>query len=264
MATCVYCGEDKKPSREHIFSNALLRLFEDVAPLTFDSHRSVVHKGDPIIRDICIACNSSLSGCDTEMTRVASKYLKQVIRRGTTLEFNSQLILRWLVKTASNITRAAVPKTGWWHGYIPFILDRGDALPHIDALFSPWVDLSPYGIAEKLGMIHCIESRNAILTALRAGSSRRLREQIEFCHAIKISYGVFLLLVWHPTADVQMRVSVRDELLQYGWQDIDAVTSIERLAYNTSSSTNFNVIADPNKNISDAIDADTMAIANGA
>lgn len=264
MAICSYCREDKKPSREHIYSNALLRLFDDVAPITFVDHRGIAHKGDPIIRDLCMDCNNGLSDCDSEMTRVAEKYLRDVIRRGTTLEYDPRLVLRWLVKTGANITRATDAERDWWHTCIPFIIGRDTELSRADAFFSPWIDLSPYGFAGDIGAVHCIHSREALLVAFEAGRSQLLREQFSFCCATKIGHGVFLLIIWRPDENTQMRASVYEELLQYGWHDINAVSNITSIAYNTSSSTTFNVIANPERHISDAIAADKNASANGA
>lgn len=43
MGICVLCGENRKLTDEHIWSDSLLRVFDTLAPSTIDGKRGIVH-----------------------------------------------------------------------------------------------------------------------------------------------------------------------------------------------------------------------------
>lgn len=257
MTLCTYCGEDKKLSREHIYSNGILRIFDDVAPISIDNERGIAHKADPIIRDICIDCNNSLSDCDSEMIKFTEAHLQETLKPGTSISLDRTNVLRWVVKTAANIARSNSNPPNWWKGYIPFIIGNTDTLPEADCYFSPWADLSPMGFASVIGAVHSIYGIDAILIGFSAGHSKHISDQLKLAFTIKVGYGVFLLLIWKP--DCIDRDTVNSDLESYGWRKIERLKNIMKMAYGDMSSTNFNVICDPNKNIQELLRADQRA-----
>ena len=101
---CSFCGKSEK-SREHIYSNSILEVFKNEAPLTIDPIRKKVHQGDPIIRDLCCTCNSKMSYLDSYAGTFFSNYGKVIHSTGTSFNLKSELLAKWCVKTASNMER---------------------------------------------------------------------------------------------------------------------------------------------------------------
>ena len=54
---CAYCGKEAKGTKEHIISCSVLDLFPECY-LTFDEARGLIHRADPIVKDVCAECNN--------------------------------------------------------------------------------------------------------------------------------------------------------------------------------------------------------------
>ena len=55
---CAYCGKEAKGTKEHIISSGILGLFPECFA-TIDGERSIVHQGDPMVKDVCADCNNN-------------------------------------------------------------------------------------------------------------------------------------------------------------------------------------------------------------
>jgi hypothetical protein len=126
MGKCAYCGEEKKMSGEHIFSDTLLRLFDDIAPLTIDEQRGKVHGGDPTVKDICQDCNGGLNDADTAIRAFAESHLRNQKPNTSKPTVESNLIKLWVVKTAANASRANQPHSNWWKTFNPYLRRKSE------------------------------------------------------------------------------------------------------------------------------------------
>lgn len=264
MAQCVFCGNDKKLTREHIYSDGLLRLFDSEAPLTVDNSRGIAHYNDPVIRDLCQNCNSALSSCDTAMINLARDYLASRIAPGTTIVHDQELVLRWLVKTAANVARASRWGCDFWIPLVPFLLSREKHPDRVRGYFSPWEDLSPMACASKLGAILHIQTLEALLVGFPVGSSKYIRGMLDIAVSIKIGHGVFLLLIWKSDFEPAQRDSVDQQLVEYNWRRIGDLENIRGTAFNHSSSTTVNVVGNPQTSIQKLVDAERQDSAHPA
>lgn len=253
MPVCSYCGKNKKQSREHIYSKGLLLIFNGVAPKTIDRNRGNIHGGDPIVRDICEDCNNDLSICDSVIINFARKHLIQVPNAGDTIETSREEVERWITKTAANAFRSMGNGDHWWKQCIPFIKGKERSQLNADFYFSPWQDLSPSGVAISLNLVHTISASEALLVGFSAGSSAELCKQLDACIAIKLGSGVFLLTLWTKNSNLSTRQSVKGDLNSYGWRHIDNTITISRQAYNIGSTTTYNIIANPLRDIVELI-----------
>ena len=123
--TCAYCNREAKMTAEHVWSSAILRLFEPDAPLTFDEEREKAHERDPVLRDLCGECNRGLSTADAEAARFASTYCMTELARGRRLAFDVGLVRLWAVKTAADMERFAGKKgNDWWKNHLAALRSR--------------------------------------------------------------------------------------------------------------------------------------------
>jgi hypothetical protein len=145
MAICSFCEADKKLTREHIWSDGVLRLFEPEAKLTFDDFRKLVHGDDPVIKDLCGDCNGGLSAADSEAIRFTDQYRLQPIALNGVLTCNAELLKHWALKTASNHERSH-PRgisISWWRPYRSALRGLQPLPSDVLYYFAAWEDKSP-------------------------------------------------------------------------------------------------------------------------
>ena len=255
MARCALCDQDRKLTAEHVYSQTLLRLFDAVAPMTFDSSRGKAYKGDLTIRDLCGDCNSGFSDSDSAIRVFAESHLQNEPTPATQPQTSGQLLKFWVVKTAANVSRLE-KKPEWWKRFSPY-LRRQVTAADCDVLFARWADFSPLKMASEMGIVWHIEARDALLLGFAAGGSTTLRRQIDHASAIKVGSGIFLLLVWKADAPPTTRKSVVAELHAYGWRDIEALDFWHGpVAFNVTSCANFSCVSNPTKNLQAVISDD--------
>lgn len=259
MSECVYCRQDKKLTREHVYSDGLLRVFDATAPLTWDNPRGIAHPGDPVIRDLCGDCNSALSDCDTAMINLARDHLTSPLTPGTTIAHDAELVSRWLVKTAANVARAGSWGSNFWSPLVSFLLSREKRPERVRAYFSPWEDLSPMAFASTLGAILHIQTVEALLVGFSAGTSTHIRGLLDIAVSVKIGHGVFLLLIWKSDVTPAQRESVDRELIGFNWRRIGDLDNLQGTAFNSYSSMAVHVVGDPKGNIQSLINAERAA-----
>ncbi|MGH2911332.1 MAG: hypothetical protein ACRDJ3_02530 [Solirubrobacteraceae bacterium] len=108
---CMFCGENRKPTREHVFPQWLARFVGDDAGIDtylWKLGASPVERGpylnrlltDLVLRKVCAPCNS---GWMSELETEARPLLIDLIA-GRVITLNSQVravLLRWALKTAA-------------------------------------------------------------------------------------------------------------------------------------------------------------------
>lgn len=240
MGTCVYCQQPRKLTKEHVLSDTVLEAFPK-ASKTFDEMRGIVHGEDPLLRDLCAACNSGLSRSDQEAGRIARTYLQQVIPISTRLEWDSGLLRLWAFKTAANCDRAAGPKgRGWWKGYLEVFRLKADIPDEVVVLFGAWKPIGP--LASNMEIPRPIQTEEALVNSIHL-SEEVVRKELKAAWSIKIGYGVFLVLVFNN--DLVVRRIVLGELRSHGWLMIGSDELVAHRPFNVITSQRPSFVADP-------------------
>lgn len=105
---CAYCGQEAKGTREHIISCGILDIFPECF-VTIDNIREVVHRGDPVVKDVCVECNNNkISYIDSYAKDIISNYFIKKYEKDDILDFvyNYTLVQKMLLKYAFNDLRS--------------------------------------------------------------------------------------------------------------------------------------------------------------
>lgn len=218
---CAFCGYAGKLTREHVISSAILRCFDEVAPYTIDNNRGRLHQADPVTKDLCARCNGELSPVDAAAAAFTGTALRTEIPIGTELEFESELLERWMVKTASNATRSGPNKdveiAAWWRSLVPFMLGEESRPNRLHCYFGAWRDKSPEQVATKFGIVHPIQTDESVLRHFMSVHDDDLESSVEIAWGTKVGFGVFLFILWRRDVDEQTILALQHELRRYGW-----------------------------------------------
>ena len=128
---CIYCGQDKKPSREHIISAAVLDLFPECY-LSIDMTKGIVHEADPVIKDVCSDCNSKIAYIDSYAKDFIGAYFlkKYSYDENPILRYDYTLLQKVLLKYAYNDLRAHRRDVSFFDQEIRnYILDEANCVP---------------------------------------------------------------------------------------------------------------------------------------
>lgn len=243
---CSFCGGEGT-SREHIYSNSVLKVFWDDAPFTVDPIRKKVHKGDPIIKDICRNCNSKMSYLDTYAGIFAEKHCKKIHQLPFSLNINSKYLKKWCLKTASNMERMHNRGRLWWKDFYPAFLDESIDLnfDKCSVYLAPWENKSPIpqgGILEGLS-IRVLDFYDANVRYCYSIQSNN--DGPSNLYSLKIGSLVFLICIWEENKD---RSFLNKELNGYGWENLNSdFVSLKKIPFNTWTSDLIGMIHDPSK-----------------
>lgn len=211
---CKFCGMVGKMTREHVFSKAVLRQFDEVAPLTIDNIRGKAHKADPVISYLCARCNNNLSPLDEAISCFCRDYLTQPIPIGTLFDYQSEAIERWVAKTVVNCSIFNNVSNDWWEILIPFIQGLDQRPASVSLYFGVWKDHSPFQVAERLNIVTTIQANECIFE----GFISPLTNEILIAWSVKVGFGVFLLVVWrNDVLDEEISFACESELCSSGW-----------------------------------------------
>lgn len=108
---CIFCGEDRKLSREHVFASGLAERFPELENVEADYVRYLctgtsasdhTRPGPPfdyVTRDVCAACNNGwMSGLETEAQPILGPMLSDRPRVLTAPD--QAVVATWATKTA--------------------------------------------------------------------------------------------------------------------------------------------------------------------
>lgn len=219
MSPCSFCNtEEKKITREHIWSQALLRLFDDIAPFTINEAIGKWYPADPVIKDLCTDCNGSLSSADAAFTEFATATLRSTIDFGSDINLDPVLLSRWAVKTASNHERATRSGNKWWLNAVSFMRGEASQPVNIDVLFGAW----GHDIDEELvnGVFDMdkrpLLARPIIIMELLCGSTPVFLEELHKAWALRIGSAVILVLSWKDPNSYRREAAIR-EMRGFHW-----------------------------------------------
>ena len=243
MATCSFCNQDCKLTREHLFSSSILRIFEPQAAVTFT--RNNAYKGDPVIKDLCADCNSALSPYDNAMRVFAEENLTSYKKPPWDLKSKQLEIRLWVLKTAMNIERAD-RRHSWWKKYIPNVLN-GNVNPDLDIFFAPWCDLSPGAVVTSMNIVKSLDSKTSMIVGSSGGTWQEIEKCIHTAWTIKVGFGVFLMLDWIGSSALKMRATVVADLVNWGWSLLGYNDTTRGVPFNRETCAVLGMIADPRR-----------------
>lgn len=243
MAKCSYCGEEKKMSKEHIWSDNLLRLFEPDAIISFDDTRGIAYNDDPVIRDLCEGCNGKLSLADAYIKQFAMRYCLSELKIGTHIEFDKELITRWSLKTASNFERFNKAKgEGWWRVHVDAMRGMAPISQNVEVLFAAWRDSDPLS---RVWPHLTLAAETAVLVESDVGIQGHSAKGFERAWAMKIGCGVILILVFSGDSGTSQYSQPLIRLHEWGWLRVGKDTEIKRYPFNHITCRKFGILSDP-------------------
>ena len=145
---CAYCGKEAKGTKEHIISSGILGLFPECFA-TIDGERSIVHQGDPMVKDVCADCNNNrISYIDSYAKEFIEKYFLVKYKKDDTLsvEYDYTMIQKMCLKFAFNDLRARKKDVSFFDDEVKeFLLneEKSSPLGNITILAGLAVNTSP-------------------------------------------------------------------------------------------------------------------------
>lgn len=243
MTVCYLCKRDARMTREHIWSDALVALFDD-APLTLDERRGKVYRAAPAIKDVCDACNQALSSCDQYMVEFARKHLREQLS-GKLIIVDIPNLARWILKTSANHSRAVGERNKWWNKYRNFIR-FGDSVPEIDMFAASWYDPRPTDL-QQLMPVPTLGAMSVNLHALTDPPWTEISTNYNAGWALKVGSAVFAFIDWIQKTPESIRYRTRDTMRGYGWSLIGADVFTSGFPFNEYTCVFYNIISDPTK-----------------
>jgi hypothetical protein len=124
--TCIYCGSAGKLTKEHIWPNAIIDHCG--MEFTHNPRNLNFHKGDPVIKDVCGSCNSTLmQPLDNYIIMLTKSHFSKDVLPGQAVSFtfNFDLLFRTLLRISFNSARAQCDDQGilkYFNKIIPYII----------------------------------------------------------------------------------------------------------------------------------------------
>lgn len=117
---CAYCGQECRPTKEHIISSGILDLFPECF-MTIDDMRKKVYPADPMINDVCADCNNKkISYIDSYAKEFVKRYFmgKYGADEQLDVEYDYSIIQKMLLKYAYNDLRMRRENTDFFNAKI--------------------------------------------------------------------------------------------------------------------------------------------------
>ncbi|SFU42693.1 hypothetical protein SAMN04487886_10258 [Clostridium sp. DSM 8431] len=212
---CIYCGEDKKASREHIISSSVLDLFPECF-ITIDNSRGNAYMSDPVIKDVCEDCNNKvISYIDTYAKKIISKYFIQKYKKDDVINFNYDytLLQKMLLKFAFNDLRSRKDDISFFDkNKLDFLMNesRRESLRNITILAGIAVNTSPvpdyiFGNNKIRWSKNPALLSNSIIQNIdyctgqirsREGMELQKFKKMNFSYLFRFNSGQFILICW--------------------------------------------------------------------
>lgn len=212
---CAYCGRESKATREHIISSGILDLFPECF-LTFDGNHKVIHQADPMVKDVCAACNNDrISYIDSYAKQIVQQYFLRKYEADSVveIEYNYTLLQKMLLKYAFNDLRARQDDISFFNkDVLGFLLNEDIAKPmdNVTVLAGLAVNTSPapdfmFGNLKLQWCKSPVFMANSMVENIDYTTGQiRIREpfEVETFEGLLLSYifrfnsGQFILLCW--------------------------------------------------------------------
>ena len=145
---CAYCGRKARGTREHIISSGVLGLIPECFA-TIDPERDAVYENDPMVRDVCAACNNNrISYIDAYAKGFVETYFVRKYNKDDTLsiDYNYTLLQKMCIKYAFNDMRSRRKDVSFFDDEIKnYLLDetKNTPLRNVTLLAGLAVNTSP-------------------------------------------------------------------------------------------------------------------------
>jgi len=114
MSICTYCGQEGRLTREHILPSFVYNYQYSIGKGKTSGWREKpqrIVEGEAVIKDVCERCNNVvLSELDAHVKNLLEKaglFTKCFLKEYVTIDYNYNLLSRWLLKVAFNSSRAS-------------------------------------------------------------------------------------------------------------------------------------------------------------
>ena len=125
--TCVFCLQNNKLTREHVWPEGILKRLPTYRERFFEKADKVIDS-DHVIKDVCVKCNNGvLSELDGYGCMLFDSYFHEVADPGAEIQFRYDYdnLLRWLLKIAYNTARSSAnPNTLLLQPIAPYIIGQ--------------------------------------------------------------------------------------------------------------------------------------------
>lgn len=217
---CAYCGNERKGTREHIISCAILDLFPECY-VTFDEARKTIHEADPMVKDVCVECNNNrISYIDSYAKDLIGKHFRNSYNSDDIVEVHFDYVMtqKMLLKYAFNDLRSHKDDCSFFdEEIIHYLLNESDNTPkeNVTVLCGLAVNVSPLpdAVMGNLKIRWCkspILYSNSTVRNIDYDTGRVILNddmRIENFPDLKVSYVFrfnsvqFLLLCWDKRSD---------------------------------------------------------------
>jgi len=136
MKKCAYCGSTKNITREHIIPAYLYSVIQELGKKSsgWIEKAGKAVGGEQTVKDVCSTCNNGvLSDLDSTSKLVFDKaglLVTNYKRAQVELEFDYDLLLRWLLKVSYNSSRTNNNQSHLFEQYRDYILTGENAPPY--------------------------------------------------------------------------------------------------------------------------------------
>lgn len=131
MTSCVYCKQEKPLTREHILPSFIYKYQKSTGNSKLLEWREKPQKmveGEAVIKDVCADCNNvTLSALDDHAKQILNKagvFTPRFMKKAVDLEYNYDLLSKWLLKVSFNSSRASGIHEGIFEKYRELIINK--------------------------------------------------------------------------------------------------------------------------------------------
>ncbi|MCU7851064.1 MAG: HNH endonuclease [Candidatus Thiodiazotropha sp. (ex Monitilora ramsayi)] len=134
MAICVYCGKDRKCTREHVIPSFIYGHIDRKAFPSLSAWNEATKsqiRGEHKVKDVCAECNNQhLSMLDAygKSFLIQNNLLRPLYETNLVLRYDYHKLARWLLKITFNASRASGESSHESAAYASYIL-TGDEAP---------------------------------------------------------------------------------------------------------------------------------------
>lgn len=240
---CAYCGEEKKGTKEHIISKAVLDLFPE-CNYTINEMLKVMYLDEPMIKDVCAECNNrKISYIDNYAKEFIKKYFTKEYEENEKLniEYNYSLIQKMFLKYAYNDLRVKKEDTSFFTEDIKhYLMDENivEPLKNVTVLAGLAINTSPMPLdmagnkkiewaSPLLFVSNCICCFNRI-----TGESEMEKEKfktIDTAYIFRFYTGQFILICWNgEEADIIREKKIIENKYPYRVLSNNGIITLQR------------------------------------
>jgi hypothetical protein len=210
MGICAYCGEDKKLTREHLFTRAIsdsIKVKDGSRYLERSPQKFI--NSDVVVKDVCSDCNNKLLGeLDGYAKTLYDNYFSVLVKNAENISFqyDYEKLVKWLLKISFNSSRVHNSDVDILSKYKDYLIGKGQS----PGSFSIFVHLVGPSLDEESNTYEYPEGWR--VSQLRL-PTRRVTNCVYRC--IFINSFCFTLFVLDPIESSDKINEIEEEFLQF-------------------------------------------------